>query len=230
MKSSPICNERIFIGLKGQDRITYTFVTDNEITPSSVTIRCGDRDPMTGRDIPEICFREYHRIRNREIYHNSKAERSPFTAKEKEERNRERRHIAETFRKEHGYMPGEDTVEYLLEKKWGCRYNIHLEAVRDEYGDSMAECCLPMEDPAAQEEFIGNETDEILMLREFASSLRGRLLDVYRMMLEKAAGGAGGRLGKDLAKKWGISPSMIVKDERKIIRMLKAFRECWDAD
>ena len=230
MTASYPCNERNYIGRAGQDRITYAFVTSDGVTPSACVIRMGDTDPLTGETLPEELFREYHQIRNQEVYRSNKADRVPWSKEEKEERKKERGGIARAFQEEYGYAPEEETIDYLLDDRWGCRYNIHLDACVNECGECAAERCLHLQDPYAENEFIGNEADEITMLHEFAATLSDRLLDVYQLMLEKYAGGAGARMGKDVARKWGVSPAMIVKDEKKLVRMLKEFRTSYELE
>ena len=43
------------------------------------------------------------------------------------------------------------------------------------------------------------------------------------MMLEKHSGGAGAKLSKDLAAEWGVSQATIVKDQKRIEKMIVAW-------
>ena len=68
MKTIP-CNDYYHIPKAKHDRIVYRFVTDDETTPSTCTIRLGDTDPMTGETIADVClFTEYYRLMDHQIY------------------------------------------------------------------------------------------------------------------------------------------------------------------
>ena len=77
--------------------------------------------------------------------------------------------------------------------------------------------------PAAAEAFPGEESDDTEALREFAKSLSGRLLDVYKMMLAKVDAGAGQPEWMDLVRKWGVCPGQITKDQKKIVEMIREY-------
>ena len=223
MNNSCICNETAYIGRRGQNRIAYTFATEDGITSSGCMIRSGDTDPLTGMPVPEEIFRMYHRIRNRQIYHDYKAERQPYSRMEKEAREKERAEIAEAFEKAYGYSLTREAVECRLEDRWGGRYPIRLEACTDPWWKVRTGRFPEPADPTAEAAFPGNGDDDTERLREFAATLSGRLLDVYLLMLEKASGGAGARRGKDVAAKWHVSPAVITRDREKITRMIRAW-------
>ena len=61
----------------------------------------------------------------------------------------------------------------------------------------------------------------ILRLREVASSLSGRLADVYEALLVKYAGGKEKISMTDLARKWGVSVTQICKDREKVIQLIR---------
>ena len=65
-----------------------------------------------------------------------------------------------------------------------------------------------------------------LALREFAQCLSGRLLDVYRMMLERVDAGSEQPLLVSLAAKWNISPAQITRDQEKIRNMIRDYSLC----
>ena len=48
MKNGIPCNETRFTNGKDRNRIVYQFVADDGVTPSTCTIRIGDKDPLTG--------------------------------------------------------------------------------------------------------------------------------------------------------------------------------------
>lgn len=96
---------------------------------------------------------------------------------------------------------------------------LYLDGIMDDEGDGKAEkkkeFAVPAYDP------FDEESDEVEQLREFASSLSGRLADVYEAMLVKYAGGKEKISMTDLARKWGVSVTQISYDRKKIIRMIK---------
>jgi len=220
MKKGCPCNDRNFIGLAGQDRITYTFLTDDDTTPCGCCIRTGDLDPVSGEPVSEVWIKTYHQIRTQEVYRNLKAERAPYTQWEKALRLEERRKIAKEFRMDYGYEPNEETVGYLLEEHWGNRYNLHMD-LYDDLDDPY--CFIPMADKKAQQAFPGNLPEEVEILREFAATLTGRLSDVYCLMLEKYSGGADPTMGKEIAEKWNVSPVMITKDQDRLKKMIRKY-------
>ena len=69
----------------------------------------------------------------------------------------------------------------------------------------------------------GHKKSDVEILREFAATLTGRMRAVYEMMLEKHSGGAGAKLSKDLAAEWGVSQATIVKDQKRIEKMIVAW-------
>ena len=93
----------------------------------------------------------------------------------------------------------------------------------DEDGENYADRVLPLSDPAAEAAFPGNGNEAAALLREFAETLTDRMLDVYNMMLEKYSGGAGATQGKELAEKWHVCPATIVKDQRRLEKMIRHF-------
>ena len=222
MKQGIPCNDRNFTAPAAQDRITWTFASDDGETPHGCCIRAGDPDPLSGEAVSEAWIKTYHRIRNREVYRNLKAERIPWTGREKALRLSERAAIAREFTLEYGYEPDSETVGYLLEERWGNRYHFHADLFS---GTDGPRSLLTLADEQAQQAFPGNLPNDVCILCEFASALTGRLRDVYRLMLEKASGGAGAVLGKEIAEKWHVSPAMISKDQ---VRLRKMIRKCFE--
>lgn len=63
------CNDYLHTPKAFHDRIIYRFVTNDNITPSSCTIRLGDTDPLTGEPITDIrFFQEYYRLVDHQVY------------------------------------------------------------------------------------------------------------------------------------------------------------------
>ena len=220
------CNDRNFIGLAAQDRIVWTFATEDSNTPCRCCLRAGDPDPLSGEPVTEDWIKTYHCLRNREVYRNLKADRIPCTKREKALRLEEREVLVRQFTLEYGYEPDRGTVGYLLEERRGSRYTLHLD-LADCLDDP---CCpLPWTDEKALQAFPDSLPDEVETLREFAAGLTGRLRDVYRLMLEKASGGAGAVMRKDIAEKWHVSPRMIAKDQERLRKMIRKYFESENA-
>lgn len=221
MKTGIPCNELELHNINTTRSISYHFVTDDGNTPSACTVRLGDTDPFTGKEITDIdFFREYYREANKEAYQSMKGIRPAMSGTEKEELRQERKKIAEDFRYRHGYEPNTDTVRYLQEERRGSRYHISIEAFADEE-ECFAGSVSALADTAAEKALAGNESDEIAALREVASSLTGRLKDVYEMMLVRYAGGKVRITGKELAQKWHVSDMQISRDQKKIMEMIR---------
>ena len=153
MKKSIVCNETWYVEKASQDRIVYTFVTNDGNTPSRVTIRANDTDIFTGDRITEQDCYDYHSIRQREVYLNLKTERPAYTTAERLARRAERERIRHEMKERYGYVPCDETVEYLLEERWGSRYVIHYDAFIDDYGESCADHFLPFS-ISAEDEYL----------------------------------------------------------------------------
>ena len=80
----------------------------------------------------------------------------------------------------------------------------------------ISELGIPCEDP-----FGEDEPEEIRQLREVASSLTGRMADIYEWLLVKYAGGTEKLSLQAIADKWGISKAQAYKDKDRIIRMIR---------
>ena len=214
-----ICNEYRKTGLARQNTIEFRFVAP----PSSIRISLGDVDPMTGNSLEDAgLFRLYYVLQNSQAYYNNKARKAPFSQKEKGERAVLRQEIAETFIRDHGYAPGGETLFFLLEERWPTPYTVSFEAMT---ADDMAvfEKDPRFADPTADKAFPGQESDDTEALREFAKSLSGRLLDVYETMLAKVDAGAEQPEWIELARKWGVCPGQITKDQKKIVGMIREY-------
>jgi len=221
MRNCIRCNDLRKTCIADQNTIVYNFVNADSNTPVHVRVSLGDMDPVTGKPIEDIrFFRDYHTYSNRQAAHNDKNIRVELTRKEKEERKELKKRIAEEFEEAYGYAPSKETLKYLLEEKWPLPYVMHIV---DEKEDDFSDSDLDFSDRMADAEFPGNESDDTLALREFAQCLSGRLLDVYRMMLERVDAGSEQPLLVSLAAKWNTSPVQITRDQEKIRNMIRDY-------
>ena len=62
---------------------------------------------------------------------------------------------------------------------------------------------------------------QLQALREVAASLTGRRAEVYEAMILRAAGGKERIRFSEIARKWGVSPKQITKDQEKIMEMVR---------
>ena len=56
--------------------------------------------------------------------------------------------------------------------------------------------------------------DDLYALREIAESLKGRQKEIFRAMLQRAAGGSGRITYREIADRWGVSYTMIMKNDK----------------
>ena len=107
---------------------------------------------------------------------------------------------------------------YVNGKQW--KNQVSIDAMVNDEGESKAdrktELSIPPEDP-----FGENLPDRILALREIASSLDGRLADVYEAMLVQHAGGKEKLSLREIAEKWDVHLSQVYKDREKITKMIR---------
>ena len=98
-------------------------------------------------------------------------------------------------------------------------YHQYYDASRREGGEPInefgEEFLYKDEDP-----FECDLPDCIEALREKISALPDRLRDVYTVMLQRTAGGAGRITFTDVAKRYNVSPNQIKKDRQKIEKII----------
>ena len=216
MKKGIRCNETRNDSREGRDRIRYQFLSDDGTTPSSCTIRLGDVDTVTGEAVTDVTvFREYYRLKDRQVRKNLKAERPEYTAEETARRRKAQKAFAEEFRSRWGYAPSRDDILYLMGEPE--RWNLSLSVLVNEEGKDHTFQHRELSVPAEEEE----ETVEMQALREVAASLTGRRAEVYRAMILRAAGGQKRVRFSEIARKWGVSPKQITKDQEKIMEMVR---------
>ncbi len=228
MKKGIPCNEYTEYGPKHQNSITFTFVTDDGLTPSFFRISLGDPDPLTGEPISDrTIFREYHCQRNREIYYNKLAAAVPFTQREQEERRHLRDQIAADFERDYGYPLTSEAVDILLNERHPKKYRVELDSLVTKEGNPCLDALMALADPTAERAFLDAESDgeRVEKLRAFAAKLTGRLRDVYDLMLQEAAGFSTHGQALDIAKKWGVTKSCISKDKLRLIRDIRRWME-----
>ena len=218
MKKGIRCNEVRFTNKDKRDRIKFQFVSDDGNTPSSCTVCVGDIDPITGEKITDVTFfREYYRVVDHQVRENLKAERRRQTPEEIARKEKEKETYIRMFVKQWGYTPSRDDVLYHLEQMENEGY--HLSAMvfeDDETGenimDRQSEFCAEMEE---------EESTQFQALREVAGELTGRKAEVFEAMLQRAAGGKERLRFSDIARRWGVAPKQITKDQVKIKDMIK---------
>ena len=209
------CNETRFTNGKNRDRISFRFVTEDRITPSSCTVRIGDTDPMTGEVITDMgFFREYYKLADYQVRRNLQAVRPPCTEDRKAWREEETQRYIREFEQDYGYTPSKDDIRYHLEQLETDYNPIWIDDL--EFNEDTVFLAVPAEDP------FGTDLPEaICALREIEASLSPRLKDVYQAMLQLAGGGAERTTYADLTDRWGVSYPQIIKDRQKILKMIR---------
>lgn len=67
---------------------------------------------------------------------------------------------------------------------------------------------------------IFGENDDTALLRDFAATLSGRLLDVYQLILDRADKRRGRQTAQDVADKWNVSRVVINEDQKQLKAMI----------
>lgn len=215
------CNDYIHTPKARHDRIVYRFVTDDSTTPSSCTIRLGDTDPLTGEPIADVdFFTEYYRLVDHQIYTNLKASRVDLTPEEKHRFTEEKTAFIKSFEEQYGYRPHRDDIRNALENRWPKTYHLSIQEMINDDGDSKADQRTDLSMPAP-DPFNTDVPADIACLREVATSLTGRLADVYEALLVKYASGKEKITFTALAEKWGVSVTQIGHDRDRIFRMIR---------
>ena len=219
MKKGIRCNETRNDSREGRDRIRYQFLSDDGVTPSSCTVQLGDIDTVTGEAVTDVTiFREYYRLKDHQVRKNLKAERPEYTEDEISRRKEAREAVADEFRRRWGYAPSRDDLLYLMEEQEQERWNLSVSILVNEDGKEYASRHAEFSEPAAAEE---EESAEMQALREVAASLTGRKAEVYQAMIQRAAGGQERIRFSEIAKKWGVAPKQITKDQERIMEMVR---------
>ena len=215
------CNDYIHTPKAKHDRITYRFVTDDNNTPSSCTIRLGDTDPLTGEPIADVdFFTEYYRLVDHQVYTNLKSARVNLTPEEKRRFTEEKTAFIKAFEEKYGYHPHRDDIRNALEDRWPKTYHLSIQEMINDEGDSKADQRMDLSEPAA-DPFDGDTPDDIAALRGIAASLTGRMADIYEALLIKYAGGKEKITMTSLARKWNVSVTQICSDRDRIIQMIR---------
>ena len=221
MKKGIPCNETQFTNGRNRNRIIYQFVSDDGNTPSLCTIHLDDTDPITGEVITDISFfREYYRIVDHEIHQNLKCQRPNYTKDAKTRRKEEIESYVNTFIQSYGYAPSRDDIRFHMEQIETSRYNLYLDELMNEDGESMIDYKSEF-GQTDMDPFGTDLPDDIYALREIAESLTGRLKAVYEAMPQKAAAGSDRITYTEIARIWGVSYNQIMKDTRKIEKMIR---------
>ena len=224
MKKGIRCNETRFTNGKDREQIRYQFLSEDGVTPSACTVRLGEVDPLTGEPVTDVSFfREYYRVVDHQVHQNLKAARRDYTPAEKLRREREKRVFMESFKERWGYAPSKDDVRYHLEQEEEERYHLSLDVlVNSDTGESTLDRHPEFSMPFEAEEELPVELEA---LREVAASLTGRKAEVYEAMIQRAAGGKERVRFSEIAKKWGVAPKQITKDQERIMEMVRKCAE-----
>ncbi len=221
MKTGIPCFDYTEIGPKGQDKITFQFVTGERNIPASAKVTLGDTDPMTGEKVTDVTFfREYHLQRNREIYYNKKAVACQLTGKEKEERQAIRTQIEEEIREKYGYAPDRGTLKWLVNERMPKQYRLEIDSFRDDEGASLTERMPEFADKEAEKDFQAIE-NEGHTLDDFEETLSPIQRDVFNLLRMQSEGINVRGMGKQLAEKWHVDKSDISKTKQQIGKLLK---------
>ena len=220
MKKGIRCNETRFTNGEDRDRIRFEFLSDDGLTPSSCTVRLGDVDPVSGEVITNVTFfREYYRLVDHQVHKNLQAERPDYTPQHKAWREREKAAFTEAFTKRWGYAPSKDDVLYHLEQLEEERWNQSLSTfVSQETGESTLDWHTEF---SVLSEMDKDLPLQLQALREVAASLTGRRAEVYEAMIQRAGGGKERILFSDIARKWGVAPKQITKDQERIMELVR---------
>lgn len=220
MKKGIRCNETRFTNGEDRDRIRYEFLSDDGNTPSSCTVRLGDVDPVTGEKVMDVTFfREYYRLVDHQVHKNLQAERLEYTPLQKARRETEKAAYIKAFAEYWGYAPSKDDVLYHLEQLEEERWNQSVDSfVSHDTGESTLDWHPEFSVLAEMDVEIPLQ---LQALREVAASLTGRKAEVYEAMIQRAAGGKERIRFSEIAKKWGVAPKQITKDQERIMEMVR---------
>ena len=215
------CNDYLYTPKTQHDRIAFRFVTDDENTPSSCTVRLGDIDPITGDAITDVgFFTEYHKLARHQVYKNMRAIRTDRTPQETRQFREEKAAFAAAFEKQYGYKPTRSDLRDTLADRWPKTYHLSIQEMVNKDGESTADQRADLSEPAA-DPFDTDVPIDIACLREVAASLTGRLADVYEALTVKYAGGKEKIAFNSIAEKWGVSHTQISYDRDIIFRMIR---------
>ncbi len=221
MKKGIRCNDLQVVPKKDWGSIQYDFVSDDGLTPSSVTIRVGDVDPLTGEVVDLTLLSKYHKYVNREVRSNLGQIRLEKTKKELQKTRELKAALADQFEKDHGYRPNRDNLQLELEKVEGSPYfAVPYDALRNEDGESGIESWTPFSCPF-EDPFEDDLPVEMRALREVGLSLTGRLRDVFDALLGKTDENGNKVKLKDLADKWDVSPATITMYKKQIFELVR---------
>ena len=220
MKKGIRCNETHYTNGIDRTRITYEFLSDDGNTPASCTVRLGDLDPISGERITDLSFfKEYYRLVDHEVMRNVQAARPDYTSSEKVRRKKLREAFIEEFTMDHGYAPSMADVLDVMDHQEQERYHLSLDALTDkETGRNNTDRHMAFSVPFSAE---ADESVCMQALREVAASLTGRKAEVYQAMIQRAAGSQMRLRFSEIAKRWGVAPKQINKDQQKIMEMVR---------
>ncbi len=221
MKKGIPCFDYSETGLKACRRIDFNFVSGDEEIASSCTVSVGDTDPLTGEVIADLTFiREYHRLRNREIYLNKKEASVPLTAAKARERREIREGIRAEFVREYGYEPDKGTLDWLVNEKLPKQYRLQMDSLVNEDGESRLDSMAEFADPAGEAGFRAVEESGCRTLEDFRETLTEKQKVVFDLLRREADGENLRGGSRELAGEWGVSKQMVSAMRRTIGKKL----------
>ncbi len=219
MKKGIRCNATRFDSRKDRDRIRFEFLSDDGLTPSACTVKIGDIDTVSGEPVTNLTFfSEYHRVADAQVRKNLKSERPDHTQEEIARRKEEKERFIESFRSRWGYAPSKADIQDHLDQLEQNRWNLSVNVLVNEEGEDHMDRHAVFSHPAEMDEDISAEMQALL---EVAASLTGRKAEVYNAMIQRAAGGQERLRFSDIAKKYGVAPKQITKDQERIMEMVR---------
>jgi len=221
MKKGIPCFDYFEVGVKGQSRIDFQFVSEGDEVVSSSMVSLGDVDPLTGEALTDLTFfREYHLQRNREVYRNKREFFCPESGKVKRARQALREQIAADFERNYGYAPDAGTLSWLVSEKMPKQYRRELDGMYNDEGEYRTDCSAEFADPVAESAFRRIE-EEGHSLDDFEKTLSPFQQDVFRLFRMKSEGIPVHGMGKRIAEKWGKEKSAVSKAKLQVGELLK---------
>ena len=149
----------------------------------------------------DFFLREYYRLEDSQVHRNIENSRIPYSKEQKAWREKEKQKFIRDFEQDHGYRPSADDILYHLEQIEPERYNQNLGGIMNNEGEPVDEF---------GDEFIRYDTDP------FGADLPDDIC-----ALREIADGAGRMTLTDVQHEWNVSYTQIMKDTKKIEKMIR---------
>lgn len=194
-----------------KDRIAYKYegsvLTKSGGYIEKITIIEPGKDGVTDAHIKLL-----HSMDDSEVYNNDKNVKPKRTAKEKAEIERDKQKIIREYIEKHGYEPGKEYIEYLVEERFPKNYNLSLDFDNNGEIDPDKRLIASIEDKSLSEEFEWSES------MEYALSLltEKQRVVIKLVVLEEYS-------QSEVAKMMGISSPAVKKHLDKAKQVIKNF-------